>query len=35
MEYITKIIHLAYDQQAKAAAAWILGEYAEYISSSL
>ncbi|EGR27514.1 hypothetical protein IMG5_194630 [Ichthyophthirius multifiliis] len=35
MELITKIIPQAFDQSAKAAAAWILGEYAEYIPNSL
>lgn len=35
MKLITKIIGEAYDSPSKSAAAWIVGEYAEYIDDSL
>lgn len=35
MVKITMIIPEAYDAQSKSAAAWIVGEYAEYIPNSL
>jgi len=35
MKLITSIMSEAYDTQSKASAAWIVGEYAEYIDDSL
>lgn len=35
MKLITSIMGAAYDTHSKAAAAWIIGEYAEYIDDSL
>ena len=35
MELITKIFPEAYDSKSKSAAAWIVGEYAEFIPNSL
>jgi hypothetical protein len=35
MTLITKIFPGVYDSQSKSAAAWIVGEYAEYIPDAL